>query len=79
MKQETLHKLHEGHQGINDKINDKYLHRARTVVYWPNMMVDIKRYVEECGVCTTFSIQQPRETIIKIDAMDNPWYGLIYI
>ena len=67
MKQETLPKLHEGHQGI-----DACLRRARTVVYWPNMKVDIKRYVEECGVCTTFSIQQPRESIIKIERPDVP-------
>ena len=71
MKQETLHKLHEGHQGIN-----AFLRRIRTVVYWPNMTVDIKRYVEECGVCTTFSIQQPRESIIKIERSDVPWITL---
>ena len=71
MKQETLHKLYEGHQGIN-----ACLRRARTVVYWPNMTVDIKRYVEECGVCTTFSIQQPRESIIKIERPDVPWTTL---
>ena len=71
MKQETLHKLHEGHTGIN-----ACLCRARTVVYWPNMTVDIKRYVEECGICTTFSIQQPRESIIKIERPDVPWTTL---
>ena len=40
------------------------------------MTVDIKRYVEECGVCTTFSIQQPRESIIKIERPDVPWTTL---
>ena len=40
------------------------------------MKVDIKKYVEECGVCTTFTIQQPRESIIKIERPDVPWTTL---
>ena len=46
LRGEMLEKLHEGHLGIN-----KTIARARDVLFWPRMSVEITEKIKNCPVC----------------------------
>ncbi|PFX19094.1 Retrovirus-related Pol polyprotein [Stylophora pistillata] len=46
LRGEMLEKLHDGHLGIN-----KTIARARDVLFWPRMSVEITKKIENCPVC----------------------------
>ena len=56
--QEVLKKLHEGHQGIV-----KTKRRARQIVYWPDMTVDIATTVKNCRACQELRPSPTREPL----------------
>ena len=53
LQNEILDQLHSGHQGIF-----KCKERARCSVWWPNITVDIEKYIKNCRICCQF--QRPQ-------------------
>ena len=51
LRGEMLEKLHEGHLGIN-----KTIARARDVLFWPRMSVEITEKIKNCPVCAYVSL-----------------------
>ena len=55
MRQKTLARLHDGHQGVSAT-----LQRARRTVYWPKMQEDISAMLLECTQCQQHGRKKPR-------------------
>lgn len=67
MRPDILHKLHQGHQGVN-----KCLARARESVWWPGITSAVKQMVERCGLCAR-ETQSPVEPLLTTDLPSRPW------
>ena len=67
MRPDILHKLHQGHQGVN-----KCLARASESVWWPGTTSAVKQMVERCGVCAR-ETQTPVEPLLTTDLPSRPW------
>lgn len=71
MRQHVLEAIHETHLGMN-----KMKMKARELVYWPNMNIDIEKYVRRCDVCDKFSNDNPKLPMISHEIPDRPWEKL---
>ena len=67
----SLHELHETHLGI-----EKMQHRARAMMYWPGMNMDIIEYVKCCKTCIQNKATQHMQPMIPRDVPDTPWQDL---
>ena len=67
LQKATLEKVHEGHQGIG-----RCRERARSAVWWPGMMSQMKRLVKTCGVCVKHAAPVT-EPMIPSKLPDYPW------
>ena len=67
LQQETMQKLHTGHQGV-----ERCRTRARASVWWPGLMTDIQRMVEHCKECAKVSCQR-KEPLMPTPLPDFPW------
>jgi len=68
LRQEMLRKIHESHLGVV-----KCKERARDVLYWPNMSMQIEEFVSQCSVCNTRKNSNPREPLISHPIPGRPW------
>lgn len=59
LKLHVLKLIHEGHLGIQSSIK-----RAREVVYWKNLALEISNYVNNCTVCVRTQRSNTKESII---------------
>ena len=67
MQEETLEKLHAGHQGI-----ERCRQRARISVWWPGVSSQIEKMVSKCPQCV--KERPPRkEPLISTLLPDYPW------
>ena len=57
-----LKRIHEGHIGIK-----KCKARARDVMYWPRINVEIEDFISKCSVCLQHSNRHQKEQIILHD------------
>ena len=73
MRKYMLNQLHQGHIGI-----DSTIRRARDILYWPKISVEIKSFIENCNVCNKFRCNQQKEALISHDFGKRPWqkFGL---
>ena len=70
LKQEILHKLHEGHQGIV-----KCRLRAKESVWWPGISDDINTFIHNCDICCRdFPITT--EPMMPTKLPERPWEKL---
>ncbi|XP_048251821.1 uncharacterized protein K02A2.6-like [Haliotis rufescens] len=69
MRSEMLQRLHGSHLEAEACIQS----RARDVVYWPNMTVDIKDHVGQCTVCSEMRPKQQKETLVSHEVPERPW------
>ena len=70
LQQETLIKLHAGHQGIH-----RCRLRAQSSVWWPKISIEIQTLIEQCPVCAQH--QSPhKEPMIATSLPDHPWQKL---
>lgn len=61
-------KLHQAHTGI-----ESTLRRARDTVYWPGMNKDKKKdYIEQCSICNSYCMKQPKHPLISHDIPEQP-------
>ena len=67
MQEETLRKLHHGHQGIQ-----RCRLRANTAVWWPGISRKIEDLVSRCKVCCREALPQ-REPLRTSPLPDHPW------
>ena len=51
-------------------------HRARAMMYWPGMNVDIIEYVKCCKTCIQNKATQHMQPMIPRDVPDTPWQDL---
>ena len=67
LRERTLSKIHQGHQGII-----RCCLRAKLSVWWPKMSQDIHRVVEKCSICMRES-RNRREPLIPTKLPIYPW------
>ncbi len=67
MRQEVLHQIHDGHQGIV-----KCRARARQAVWWPGLSVNISQLVENCSTCSQHRAEH-REPLLTTPVPERPW------
>ncbi len=68
LRQDILHRIHEGHLGI-----EKCKRRARETVFWPGINKDIGKMVRQCDTCQKFRNKQTKEPMIIPDLPTSPW------
>ena len=62
---ELVHSTHIGTEGC--------LRRARDIMYWPRMSMQLKDYVSKCDVCMAHRPQQSKEPIQQHEFAARPW------
>ncbi len=67
MRQEVLHQIHDGNQGIV-----KSRARARQAVWWPGLSVNISQLVENCSTCSQHRAEH-REPLLTTPVPERPW------
>ena len=67
LQQETLSKIHQGHQGI-----EKCRLRVSTSVWWPGVSREMQNFVQQCSICRQ---QTPpsKEPMISTPLSKHPW------
>ena len=68
MRPEMLRQIHKGHLGIA-----KCRQRAREVLFWPGISVDVEQMVTNCSVCADFAKKQPTEPLRSTVPPSFPW------
>lgn len=68
LQKEMKERVHTGHLGINS-----CLRRARDLLFWPGMSMEIRQYVETCGTCATYADKQTKESIQLTEIPSRPW------
>ncbi|XP_038047830.1 uncharacterized protein K02A2.6-like [Patiria miniata] len=68
LRAEYIQILHEGHPGI-----EATKRRARDVVYWPSMCLDIEQSVSGCTVCNATKAHQQKEPLKSYPPPSLPW------
>ena len=58
LKPEMLRQIHKSHLGIV-----KCRQRAREVLFWPGMSLDIEQMITNCSVCAEYAKKQPSEPL----------------
>ena len=70
LKEEYLHRLHEGHLSVS-----KTRENAKEHLYWPGMDADISDYHKRCQECIKRS-RMPKEPLQPHDIPAGPWLKL---
>ena len=70
LKEEYLHRLHEGHLSVS-----KTKENAKEHLYWPGMDADISDYHKRCQECIKRS-RMPKEPLQPHDIPAGPWLKL---
>uniref|UniRef100_A0A8C5MRX3 Gypsy retrotransposon integrase-like protein 1 n=1 Tax=Leptobrachium leishanense TaxID=445787 RepID=A0A8C5MRX3_9ANUR len=68
---EVLDQIHQGHLGIT-----LCKRRAREVIYWPNLDLDIESLVEKCETCQTFKKNNAKEPLTPWNSPSRAWQRL---
>jgi transposase InsO family protein len=68
MRNEMIERIHEGHLGMV-----KCKNRARQLLFWPGMNLDIERAVARCAHCLKYRNKQQKEPLKPHDIPEKPW------
>jgi len=68
LRQQMLKKIHQGHLG-----REKCKKRAREVLFWPNMNIDIDNLVANSDVCQKYRSMQQAEPLMPNKISSHPW------
>lgn len=63
-----LKEIHRSHIGIAG-----CLKRARELLYWPGINMEVKDYVSKCSVCQSYQPEQCREELQPHEMPSRPW------
>ena len=67
LQEQILHKLHQGHQGIQ-----RCRLRAKSSVWWLNISRDINNFIQQCPECMKM-LTPPREPLITSPLPSHSW------
>jgi hypothetical protein len=68
LRSEMLVRIHSGHMGIA-----KCLSRARDILFWHNISVDITELVSSCPICLEFRNSNPKGPLVPHEIPDYQW------
>ena len=68
LRTEILHRIHEGHFGI-----DKCRARARGAVFWPSINGAIDEMISQCSTCQKHQRSNQREPLIPQQVPERSW------
>jgi hypothetical protein len=68
LREKMLKLLHEGHFGINRTYD-----RAREILFWPGMSMDIKKMIQNCKVCERYRYANVKEPLIAHEIPKLPF------
>ncbi|KAK3738186.1 hypothetical protein QZH41_003084 [Actinostola sp. cb2023] len=68
MRMKMKEQLHSSHIGLNG-----CLRRARELMYWPEMMSEIKEHVSQCEACSKYGTKEQKETLMSHEIAERPW------
>jgi hypothetical protein len=68
LRSEMVNRAHSAHLGQEASIR-----KAKDTLYWPGMDADIKVRVENCEVCSEYSIKQAKEPMMTHNIPILPW------
>ncbi|XP_031350539.1 uncharacterized protein K02A2.6-like [Photinus pyralis] len=69
LRQEILRKIHYSHLGF-----DKNFRMARDSVFWPNLKIDLRNFINNCQTCQKYAPSQPSETLHSHEIPKLPWH-----
>lgn len=69
LRPEILDRIHEGHLGMN-----KSKAKARRLVFWPGLNVDIEKMLQRCAACRKYAYAQQSEPLVLRPAPQYAWY-----
>ena len=52
---------------------EKCKRRARDILYWPGMSAQIKDFVSNCNVCSTYTRSDTKEPLLPYSVPSHPW------
>ena len=67
LQQETIQKIHEGHQGV-----ERCRQRALSSVWWPGLFKQITQYVQRCSKCRQDN-RSKKQPLLYTPLPDYPW------
>ena len=70
LRPEILHRIHEGHFGI-----DKCRTRARGAVFWPSINGAIDEMISQCSTCQKHQRSNQREPLIQASSRETLGYS----
>lgn len=68
LRKDTLHKLHQSHQGI-----EKTKQLARQTIFWPGMSAQIEDLVTSCTTCQRHRNVNAKEPLHPHELPQRPW------
>ncbi|XP_055385810.1 uncharacterized protein K02A2.6-like [Condylostylus longicornis] len=68
LRDDVLYQLHLPHLGV-----EKTKSRARSIVYWPTMNLEIEELIHKCNICEKYKYSEPREPLISHDIPEMPF------
>lgn len=68
LRMDMLHRIHEGHLGI-----EKCKRRARETVFWPGLNKDIEALISKCETCQKHRNKQSKEPMVVAE-VPAPWH-----
>ena len=68
LRKEVLHKIHEGHLGM-----EKCKKRARQTVFWPNMSNHNEQLVRQCDVCLKLLPSKSHDPLLSQPVATRGW------
>ena len=68
LRSDTLHKLHQSHQGI-----EKTKQLARQSIFWPGMSAQIEDIVSSCPICLRHRNSNAKEPLQPHQLPERPW------
>lgn len=67
LQQETLGKIHQGHQGV-----ERCLLRTKCSVWWPGITSQLKQLIQNCPTCSR-NARPRREPLLTTPLPEYPW------
>ena len=68
LRPDILHRIHEGHFGI-----DECRVRAQSAVFWPSINGPIDQMISQCSTCQKHQRSNQRGPLIPQQVPDRPW------
>ena len=68
LRHEMIKRTHSSHLGI-----EASLRKARDVIYWPGMNIEIREFIGQCSTCNELGQKQCKELMMTHEILKHPW------